>query len=108
MAWKLLCDPRVHDLANVHATELADLVVLGGMPPRAAVVAGMTLDLLHLDGIELQTSAPLADRIAADAQLARGCTLVLGTPGSPVQRWSCGLRLPTRVPNATAVGADTW
>lgn len=85
-----------------------DLVVLGGMPPRAAGVAGMTLDLLHLDGIELQTSAPLADRIAADAQLARGCTLVLGTPGSPVQRWSCGLRLPTRVPNATAVGADTW
>lgn len=64
-----------------------DLIIFGGLP--AAGGASSSIELLNLVSLEMQTSAPIATRLAADAGLNASCSLLLGSEGSPVQRYSC-------------------
>ena len=64
-----------------------DLLIFGGLP--AAGGASSSIELLNLVSLEMQTSAPIATRLAADAGLNASCSLLLGSEGSPVQRYSC-------------------
>ena len=77
------------------------------MPPAPAE-GGIAVELLNLVEVETQTSASIAQRIFYDHALNASCLLLLGSYGSPVQRWTCGAQLRERPLNATAsdTGAD--
>ena len=87
----------------------SDLLVVGGMPPAPAE-GGVAVELLNLVELETQTSASIAQRIFYDRALNSSCSLLLGSRGSPVQRWTCGAQLRRRPLNTSAsdVGADYY
>jgi hypothetical protein len=91
--------PRHAHTATLFGT---DLVVVGGMP-ALEYGEGVSLELLNLAHMEMQTSAPIAHRLVSDSALNTSCSLALGSEGSPVQRWTCGLRLREHHANVT-----TW
>jgi hypothetical protein len=85
---------------HLHTATLfgVDLLIVGGLPVKDDGHGGQPVVTLNLAHATMQTSAALAPRLAHAAELNASCTLQLGSPGSPVQRWSCArsASLPSR------------
>ena len=83
------------------------MLIVRGLPPRHArgTPAGEAVELLNLVHVELQTSAAIAPRVAREPELNATCSLLLGTGGSPVQRWSCGVRMRERASGGGSQGS---
>lgn len=82
--------PRHSHTASLFGT---DLLLVGGLSPSAYIGS---VEVLNLVSLVLETSAPIASRLAQDAGLNASCALLLGSPGSPVQRYACQAATPDR------------
>ena len=87
--------------AHAAAVFGSDLLVFGGLPPAR----GSQLELLNLVDVEMQTSAPIARRLATDGALNASCALLLGSEGSPTQRYACNRRPSSDGAAASAVAS---
>ena len=104
--WQLIASGTTPRPRHAHTAELfgTDLVIVGGLPPTRPE-GGATVDTLNLVDVELQTSALISRRVLADRALNESCTLMFGSAGSPVQQWTCGVRLRDRSSDG---GNSTW
>jgi len=87
--WQLLPIGEAPKPRYAHTAALfgADLMIVGGMPLEGG--GSTPLELLNLLRLEMQTSAVIADRLQSDALLNASCSLLGGSYGSPVQRYTC-------------------
>ena len=101
--WQLHPSGQLPSPRHRHSATLfgSDLVLVGGLPPRGAHQQGVAVELLNLATIEMQTTAMISNLVARNRELNTSCTLLLGSLGSPVQRWTCGPRLLSRRDNAS-------
>lgn len=95
--WQLIASGTTPRPRHAHTATLfgTDLVIVGGLPLIDAQ-GGAAVETLNLVDVELQTSALIAQRVSADVALNGSCTLMFGSEGSPVQQWTCGVRLRDR------------